>query len=57
MDVGSLPLWNSSKLCTLGYQTCMSKGLYLLNDIPNDQMEMLSQDELVEVFCIKANFF
>ena len=33
----------------------MSKGIYLLNDILNDQMGMLSQDELVEFFGIRKN--
>ena len=46
----SLPIWNSSDLDNLEYPTWMSIGIYLLNDILNDQMEMLSQDEHVELF-------
>ena len=46
----SLPIWNSSELDNLEYPTWMSIGIYLLNDILNDQMEMLSQDEPVELF-------
>ena len=52
----SLPIWNNSDWGNLEYPTWMSKGIYLLNDILNDQMEMLSQDVLVEFFRIQ-NFF
>ena len=55
MDVRSLPIWNNSDLGNLEHPTWMSKGIYLLNDVFNDQMEMLSQDELVEFFGIWTN--
>ena len=55
MDVRSLPIWNNSDLGNLEYPTWMSKGIYLLNDVLNDQMEMLIQDELVEFFGIWTN--
>ena len=35
--------------------TWKCKGIYVLNDILNDPMEMLSQDEKVEFFGIRTN--
>ena len=55
MDVRHLPLWNNSDLGNLEYPTWVYKEMYLLNDMLNDQMEMLSQDELVEFFGIRTN--
>ena len=55
MDVKSLPIWNNSDLGDLKYKTWMSKGIYLLHDILNDQVEMFSQVELVNIFRIWTN--
>ena len=46
--------WTDSA-AELEYPNWMSKGIYLLSDVLNDQMEMSSQDEPVEFFGIQTN--
>ena len=53
MDVRGLPTWSDSDLNNLEYPPLMSKGTYLLNDIFDNQIEMLSQDKHVEFFGIR----
>ena len=54
MDVrGLLTTWSNSDLSNLEYPPLMSEGTYLLNDILNNQIEMLSQDVHVGFFGIR----